>query len=60
MTKIETIKYVSLRVYGKNFDNLEPEQQREILSRRNSAMALCNMVAEKNFQDLRKTGRIEL
>jgi hypothetical protein len=60
MVKVETIKYISLRVYGKNFDDITREQQINILDKRNSTMALSNMVADKNFMDLKRNGRIFL
>jgi hypothetical protein len=58
MAKIETIKYISLRVYGKRFDDLTREQQINILDKRNSVMALSNMVSDKNFMDLKRNGFI--
>ena len=60
MTKVETIQYISLRVYGKNFDDISREQQINILDKRNSVMALSNMVADKNFRDLKQKGFISL
>jgi len=60
MVKVETIKYISLRVYGKHWDNLSREQQINILDKRNSVMALCNMVNDKNFMDLKRNGFVSL
>jgi hypothetical protein len=64
MGKVETIKYISLRVYGRNFDDISREQQinilENILDKKDSTMALCNMVSDKNFQDLKRNGYISL
>jgi hypothetical protein len=60
MVKVETIKYISLRVYGKTFDDISREQQINILDKRNSVMALCNMVNDKNFMDLKRNGFVSL
>ena len=60
MSKVETIKYISLKVYGRNFDDISRQQQINILDKKDSTMALCNMVNEKNFQDLKRNGYISL
>jgi len=60
MAQVETIKYISLRVYGKHWDDLSREQQINILDKRNSVMALSNMVTDKDFRDLKRNGKISL
>jgi hypothetical protein len=60
MAKLETLEYISTRVYGKPWSELDHPQQVDLFYRKDNIGSLCSLVADRNFLDLKKNGRIEL
>ena len=60
MVRAETIIYLASKIYSTQWDNLTRQQQIDLLDKKNNPRELYNLIADKNYRELKRNKYISL